>query len=230
MSSDGEACGIPEAGGEPGDRGLVGARGPAACRRWADYALGFSRISNIWIVSPIWRSLNEPRLMPHSKPSRTSVTSSLNRRSPAISRLSPMTVPSRRIRARPPRRISPLDDRPGDVAELARPEDLADLRLTEANLLELRLEHALERCLDLLDGLVDHRVVPDLHALAVGDVGVLALGPDVEPDDDRVRRHGEVDVVQRDRADTPVDDPQVDLVAYVDLEQSILQRFDRTRC
>src|SRR4029079_14940035 len=121
------------------------------------------------------------------------------------------------------------DDRPGDVAELARPEDLADLRLTETDLLELRLEHALERRLDLFDGLVDHRVVPDLHALAVGDVGVLALGPEVEPDDDRVRRHGEVDVVQRDRADTPVDDPHVDLVAHVDLVQSILQRFDRTR-
>ena len=40
---------------------------------------------------------------------------------------------------------------------------------------------------------------------------------------------GEVDVVQRDRADTAVDDPQVDLVADVDLEQSVLERFDRTR-
>ena len=39
---------------------------------------------------------------------------------------------------------------------------------------------------------------------------------------------GEVDVVLRDRTDTAVDDPQVDLVADVDLEQRVLERLDRT--
>ena len=100
--------------------------------------------------------------------------------------------------------------------------------MPSCDLLELRLEHALERRLDLLDRLVDDRVVADLDALAVGDLGVLALGPDVEADDDGVGGHREVDVVLRDRTDTAVDDPQVDLVAHVDLEQRVLERLDRT--
>ncbi len=39
-------------------------------------------------------------------------------------------------------------------AQLGRLEDLADLRRAELDLLVLRLEHALEGRLDLLDGLV----------------------------------------------------------------------------
>src|SRR6478672_6368198 len=125
--------------------------------------------------------------------------------------------------------LAAAHDRAGDVAELARTEDLADLRRAELDLLELRLEHALERRLDLVDGLVDHRVVADLDALALGVVGVLALGPDVVADDDRVGGHREVDVVHRDGTDTAVDDAQVDLVADVDLEQRVLERLDRAR-
>src|SRR6478609_8271179 len=125
--------------------------------------------------------------------------------------------------------LAAADDRAGDVAELAAPEDLADLCGAQLDLLELRLEHALEGLLDLVDRLVDDRVVADLDALALGDLGVLALGPDVEADDDGVGGHREVDVVQRDRTDTAVDDPQVDLVADVDLQQGVLERLDRTR-
>src|SRR4029079_924649 len=125
--------------------------------------------------------------------------------------------------------LAAAHDRAGDVAELAAAEDLADLRGAELDLLELRLEHALEGLLDLVDRLVDDRVVADLDALALGDLGVLALGPNVEADDDGVGRHREVDVVERDRADAAVDDPQVDLLAHVDLEQGVLERLDRTR-
>src|SRR4029450_6995221 len=46
------------------------------------------------------------------------------------------------------------DDPAGDVADLRRAEHLADLRAAELDLLELRLEQALERRLDLLQGLV----------------------------------------------------------------------------
>src|SRR6478736_2001131 len=125
--------------------------------------------------------------------------------------------------------LATAHDRAGDVAELAAAEDLADLRGAELDLLVLRLEHALEGLLDLVDRLVDDRVVADLDTLALGDLGVLALGPDVEADDDGVGGHREVDVVERDRADAAVDDAQVDLVAHVDLEQGVLERLDRTR-
>src|SRR6478609_7769275 len=115
-----------------------------------------------------------------------------------------------------------------DVADLGAAEDRADLRLTQGRLLELRLEHALERRLDLLDGVVDHRVVADLHTLALGQLRRLALRADVEADDDRVGGRGQVDVGLGERTDTAVDDAQRRLVADVDLGQRVLEGLDRT--
>src|SRR5690606_1926462 len=120
------------------------------------------------------------------------------------------------------------DDRAGDVADLGGAEHLADLRGAQLDLLVLRLEHALERLLDVLDRLVDDRVVPDVDTLAVGELLHPLGGPDVEADDHGVVDRGEVDVVLRDRTDAAVDDPQRDLVAHVDLEQRVLQRLDGT--
>src|SRR3954471_6953830 len=122
------------------------------------------------------------------------------------------------------------DDAAGDVADLARAEHLADLRSAELHLFELRLEHALERALDVLDGGVDDRVVTDIDLLAVGELARLALGPDVEAVDDRVGGLGQVDVVLGDRTDTAADDADADLVlgADVDVEQRILERLHRT--
>src|SRR3954447_20873692 len=114
-----------------------------------------------------------------------------------------------------------------DVADLRRAEDRTDLRLAEGRLLVLRLEHALEGRLDLLDGLVDDRVVPDLHAFLLRHLGRLALGPDVEADDDGVGGRGQVDVGLGDRTDTAVDDADADLVADVDLRQGVLESLDR---
>src|SRR5690606_22503919 len=129
----------------------------------------------------------------------------------------------------------PLDDtaadhRTGDVADPRHLEDLADLRGTELDFLVLGLEHALEGSLDLFDGLVDDRVVADVHPHALGQLAVLALGPDVEADDDRAGRGSQVDVVLRDRTDTAADHPNRDLIgARVDLEEGLLKRLDRTR-
>ena len=46
----------------------------------------------------------------------------------------------------------------------------------------------------------------DLDVLALGDLGGLAVGPDVEADDDGVRGGGEEDVGLGDGADTGVQD------------------------
>src|SRR3954464_11012921 len=121
------------------------------------------------------------------------------------------------------------DDRTGDVADARHAEDLADLRRAEPDLLELRLEHALEGRLDLLDRRVQHRVVPDVDPLAVGELGALPLGPDVEADDDDVVGQRQVDVALADRADAAVDDPQRDVVAHLDLHQRVLERLDGAR-
>src|SRR5215471_9694400 len=61
-------------------------------------------------------------------------------------------------------------DAPGDVADPRHAEDLPDLRRAELHLFELGLEHALERGLDLLDRLVDDRVVADVDALALREL------------------------------------------------------------
>src|SRR5580700_3075036 len=127
-----------------------------------------------------------------------------------------------------PRLVTAVDraaahDAAGHVADPGHPEDLPDLRRAELDLLELGLEHALERGLDLLDRLVDDRVVADIHALALGQLARPAGRPDVEADDHRIRGDGQVDVVLGDRADTPADDPQGDLFADIELEQRVLE-------
>src|SRR6476660_1977533 len=119
--------------------------------------------------------------------------------------------------------------RTGDVADLRHPEDLADLRRAELDILVDRLEHALERGLDLVDRLVDDRVVPDVHPLAVGELGGLTLGPDVEAQDDDVVGQREVDVALGDATDAAVDDPQRDLVVDLDLHQRLFERLDGAR-
>src|SRR6478752_3352284 len=116
-------------------------------------------------------------------------------------------------------------DAAGDVAELGRPEDLPDLRRTGLHLLELGLEQTLERLLDLVDGLVDDRVVADVDTLAVGQLLHPAHRLDVEADDDGVGGGRQVDVVLGDAADPAVHHPQVDLLAHVQLDQRVLQRL-----
>jgi hypothetical protein len=58
-------------------------------------------------------------------------------------------------------------------------------------------------------------------------VAGVALGPDVEAEDDGVGGRGQRDVVLGDRADAAVDDPQRHLVAHLDLEQRVLHGLDR---
>ena len=77
--------------------------------------------------------------------------------------------------------------------------------------------------------MVDHRVVTDFDAFAIGELGRLALGPDVEADDDRVGGRREHDVGLGDRTDTAVDDTQRDIFADIDLGQGVFESFDRTR-
>src|SRR2546423_2242297 len=121
------------------------------------------------------------------------------------------------------------DDTAGDVADLAGAEDRADLGGAELHFLVLRLQHALQGRLDLLDRLVDDRVEADLDALAVGLGLGPAVGPDVEAEDDRVGGHRQVHVGLGDGADAAVHDAQVHLLADVQLEQRVLQGLDRAR-
>src|SRR5499427_6439764 len=118
-------------------------------------------------------------------------------------------------------------DAAGDVAGPRHPEDLPDLRGAELRLLELGLEHALERGLDLLDRLVDDRVVADVHALALRQLARPAGRPHVEAHDDRLGGDRQVDIVLGDRADTAADDPEHHVLAHVDLEQRVLQGLHR---
>src|ERR1700722_12744647 len=119
------------------------------------------------------------------------------------------------------------DDAAGHGANPRHLEQLADFGRAELGLLELGLEHALERGLDLLDRLVDDRVVADVHALALREFACPPGRPDVEADDHRFRGDGQVHVVLRDRADAAADDPEVHFLADVELEQRVLQGLNR---
>ena len=83
-----------------------------------------------------------------------------------------------------------------------------------------------EGLLDVLGQLVDHAVGADVDALAVGECLGLGVRTDVEPDDDRGRCGGQVDVGLDDRADARVDHADGDLVALdlLDLAERGLDR------
>src|SRR5664280_2178500 len=116
----------------------------------------------------------------------------------------------------------------GDVADARHPEHLTHLGGAELRLLVLGLKHPAQRVLDVVERLVDHPVHPDVDVFAVGEIAGLALRPDVEAQDDRIRGRRQRDVVLGDGADAAVDDSQAHLVADLDLEQRILDRLHRS--
>src|SRR5690606_35110365 len=122
-----------------------------------------------------------------------------------------------------------LDEHTGDVAELRGAEHLADLRETGLRLFVLGLEHALERCLDVVDRVVDDVVEADVDALAGGGLAGLRVRADVEAEHDRVVDRGEVDVAFGHGTHTAVDDAQLHAVVDLDLEQRLLEGLDGTR-
>ena len=165
--------------------------------------------------------------MPHSKFWATSRTSSRNRRSDSIRSVA-TTLPPRQTRAPPSDDAAVRDEAAGDDRALADPEDLADLGPTLDHLHHLRLEHALQGRVDVVRELVDDVVEPDVDALGLGGAagGVGDLG--VEPDDDRVRRRGEHDVVVGDVAGALVEDVDPHLVRGQLLE-GVVDRAQRAR-
>jgi len=68
--------------------------------------------------------------------------------------------------------------------------------------------------------------LPDF-ALALRELARPPGRPDVEADDDRVRGDGQVHVVLRDGTHAAADDPELHLLADVELEQRVLQGFHR---
>src|SRR5690606_32509406 len=112
----------------------------------------------------------------------------------------------------------------GDVAELRRAEDLAHFREAHDLLADLGREHAGERRLDVIDGLVDHAVVADVDAGLLDRVARACIRADVEADDDRVRRRGKLHVGLGDTADVRADYRDLHVVRR-QLLQRIAQRL-----
>ena len=82
------------------------------------------------------------------------------------------------------------------------------------------------RLLHLVDDVVDDRVQADIDLVALGHVRRVAIGPDVEADDDGVRRGREQHVRFVDRADAAVDDADLHpLVAQ--LRERVGEHFGR---
>src|SRR3954454_19986917 len=124
------------------------------------------------------------------------------------------------------RDLAVRDHAAGDDADARRAEDLADLDVAHDVLDGLRREHALHGVAQLVDRAVDDRVGADLHALAVRELAGLAHRADVEAEDDRVRRGGQVDVRLRDAADPGAHDVDLDLLLR-QLGDLVLERLQR---
>ena len=155
------------------------------CRHWpachlalAIYTVAATRsTTNASMMSPTLMSLNFSKPMPHSKPALTSDTSSLKRRSEPIlpSWIDDVVAQQPRLRVARARDPALGDHAAGDGAELRRLEDVAHLRRADPHFLERRLEQAGHRLLHLVDDVVDDRVQADVHLLAIGDVGGVAV-------------------------------------------------------
>ena len=164
--------------------------------------------------------------MPHSKPCFTSLASFLKRFSPSILPVWTTTL-SRSRRTWLSRVMEPsFTMQPGDGADLADAEHFAHLRAALVHFLEHRLQHAGHGALDLVGQLVDDRVQPDVDFFLLGHGLRRALRPDVEADDDRVRRRRQQHVGFGDRADARVQHANLDLVVRQFLKR-VGQHFGR---
>src|SRR5262245_3115469 len=111
-----------------------------------------------------------------------------------------------------PRDPSLRDHAAGNRPDFRHAEHLAHFGGPNAHFLERRLEETLHALLDLLGDVVNHRVQPDVHLFALGHVGRVAIGPDIEADDDGIRCGGEQYIRLCDRADTGADDSDLHLL------------------
>src|SRR5688500_18446509 len=93
----------------------------------------------------------------------------------------------------------------GDVAEAADLEDLAHDCLTVRNVTVDRLQHALQRLLDVLDQVVDDAVLPDLDVLLLSKLFGAGIRLRVEADDNALGSNREHDVRLGDVAGGGVD-------------------------
>ncbi len=102
----------------------------------------------------------------------------------------------------------------GDRACAWHLEEGPDLGLAENDLLLVRFELPDEHLLDVVEQLVDDAVGEDLDARLLGGATCLALGANVEADDDRTRHLGQGDVVLADPADRAMDDVDPTVLAF----------------
>src|SRR6187401_1761473 len=124
-----------------------------------------------------------------------------------------------------------LDDAVGDHAaadgaELRRLEDLPHFGRAEPHFLERRLEDPGHRLLDLVGHVVDDRVHAHVDLLALGDLRGVAIRPDVEADDDGVRRQRQQHVELVDGAHARMDDADLDALV-AELRERAGQHFGR---
>ena len=164
--------------------------------------------------------------MPHSRPERTSFTSSWKRRRVDESAIVNWLAPPQNAGARRPGDAAVGHKATGDDAS-AELENLFHFGVADDGFAMFRVEQAGHRFLDLVDQFVNDRVKFDLDAFAFRGGHGLAFDFDVEADDDRIRGAGQQNVGFRNRPDTGVDDLEIDLLA-LDLVERAGERFERT--
>src|SRR3990172_8594753 len=100
----------------------------------------------------------------------------------------------------------------GDLAHLGDCEHLQNLGIAEEGLVPRGCEHAGHGLLHLVNEVVDHRVITDFHALALGHLPRLCISSHIEAEHDRARSRGEPYVGLGDATHSRMDDARAHLV------------------
>ncbi len=116
---------------------------------------------------------------------------------------------------------------PRDRTDIGDLVDLPDFGAAQLDLAGFGGEHPLHSGLNIVDRIVDDPVEAQLHAVPLGVVLGHRVGPDVEPDDDRIGSIGEHDIALRDCADRAMDHLDPYFVVRELLER-LFDRLDRT--
>ena len=113
-----------------------------------------------------------------------------------------------------------VDIAPGNAADLRNPEHVAHLRAALVDFLEHGFQHPGHGLLDLVGQFVNDRVQADVHLFLLGRGLRRAVGTDVEPHNDRVRRRRQQHVRFGNRAHARMQHANLHLVV-----RQLLQRI-----
>ena len=78
------------------------------------------------------------------------------------------------------------DTTAGNLADLGNVEHFQDLRIAEEGFVQLRIKHPRQGALNVVNEVIDYRIIADLNPLALRFITGLLVRADVKSDDRRI--------------------------------------------